>query len=600
MTSPVFSIATVHGSSHASSISSSQPISLKDLTAALTGEEPKPRCQNAAQCRCLWHKWYRHRSMLRTAEGLLCTYLKRPSDQIEASELGQQLASGFRCYLETQTRPNGSSKYSRNAVRAYVGWLKAFIKVAQRLGCLGGPAPCEEAWGTIRASLPRRSRQIVDFAIAHGKLPADFGDETLDAWGSSREGDGRSHHYVLGCISEFRRLVFTAGFNVAMPHLCPSGSRKPYGVGVEDMPEPLRTEVKSLLSWKQAEAPRGRGYKGRLREVSADRLESAFRQLVGFLANKGIYVSTLSNLVTKEHFEAYIEWAVNERHLLGSTIAHTISILFSAVKHYPPLVDYGFDCGWMPGVFRQIPPVPESHIRRAKEAKWVPRAELKKIPGLIDAEIAANPKASKQWLARMVQRQLIIRWLLTLPWRQRNLREMRLLAGKKPANLIRECVPVFTPLDLPPFAEEALKSDANAKLWQYDFDEFATKAGRSVRGVVPQKLIAPFEDFREHHRPYLLKVGDPGTLFVNSEGRPFSQEAFCELVANTVQRYLKRRVTPHIFRDIYAVEYLKKTRDWIGLSKILWHKDVSTTIEMYGRFFNESFSARITEEFDDD
>jgi hypothetical protein len=69
------------------------------------------------------------------------------------------------------------------------------------------------------------------------------------------------------------------------------------------------------------------------------------------------------------------------------------------------------------------------------------------------------------------------------------------------------------------------------------------------------------------------------------------------LVSNAAVRYVKRRVTPHLFRDIFAAAYLKDTRDYLSLSKVLWHKNPKITIERYGRFFDESAGARVVEEW---
>ena len=49
------------------------------------------------------------------------------------------------------------------------------------------------------------------------------------------------------------------------------------------------------------------------------------------------------------------------------------------------------------------------------------------------------------------------------------------------------------------------------------------------------------------------------------------------------------RVTPHLFRDIVAYAWLKANpKDYLTLSKMLWHKNVSTTIYYYGSRFNDS------------
>jgi hypothetical protein len=94
-----------------------------------------------------------------------------------------------------------------------------------------------------------------------------------------------------------------------------------------------------------------------------------------------------------------------------------------------------------------------------------------------------------------------------------------------------------------------------------------------------------------------VKGIDPGTLFLNVRGRPFIDNLFYRLVTNTTFRYVKRRVHPHLFRDIFAVAFLKDKRDDLSLSRVLWHKNPKITIEQYGRFFDESAGARVVEEW---
>jgi integrase len=44
-----------------------------------------------------------------------------------------------------------------------------------------------------------------------------------------------------------------------------------------------------------------------------------------------------------------------------------------------------------------------------------------------------------------------------------------------------------------------------------------------------------------------------------------------------------------MFRDIYAYMWLEKfPEDYLTVSKLLWHKNINTTINIYGRRFNES------------
>src|SRR5579859_7910492 len=58
-------------------------------------------------------------------------------------------------------------------------------------------------------------------------------------------------------------------------------------------------------------------------------------------------------------------------------------------------------------------------------------------------------------------------------------------------------------------------------------------------------------------------------------------------------RYTGRRVNPHLLRDIFAVKWLEDhPEDYLTLSKILWHRNIQTTLQIYGAGFDESHGAR--------
>src|SRR5919197_3673101 len=52
---------------------------------------------------------------------------------------------------------------------------------------------------------------------------------------------------------------------------------------------------------------------------------------------------------------------------------------------------------------------------------------------------------------------------------------------------------------------------------------------------------------------------------------------------------MNESVNPHLLRDIFAYRWLDDhPEDYATLAVILWHKDIRTTLRIYGRDFNES------------
>ena len=205
---------------------------------------------------------------------------------------------------------------------------------------------------------------------------------------------------------------------------------------------------------------------------------------------------------------------------------------------------------------------------------------------------------SKKRQALIYQEMLIMSWLLTLPWRQRNVREMKLGPIEDGGNLGKSRVPPLATLAKPGWVEEALRANPRAEFWQFYFRSEETKTHHTVHAFLPKQLVPLVEEFLEHYRPYLIRDHDPKTLFITSRGTAFTEDTLRNLVGQITLRYTGRRLNPHLLRDVFAVKWLEgHPEDYLTLSKILWHQDVNTTIRIYGRNFDESHGARRVEQW---
>jgi integrase len=183
--------------------------------------------------------------------------------------------------------------------------------------------------------------------------------------------------------------------------------------------------------------------------------------------------------------------------------------------------------------------------------------------------------------------ELMIEWLLIFAWRQRNLRECR-VSGPEP-NLFKARVPDFSSIDMPEWALKAEGENPKAEFWQVRFSAEETKTGMSVHSLVPRQLIGLLEEYLSEYRPLLTKARHCDTLFVSPEAATVKTGFVVNAVSDLTLRYGGRRVTPHLFRDIVAYTWLKAhPKDFLTLSKMLWHKNVKTTIDYYGTRFNDS------------
>lgn len=168
-------------------------------------------------------------------------------------------------------------------------------------------------------------------------------------------------------------------------------------------------------------------------------------------------------------------------------------------------------------------------------------------------------------------------------------------------NLSREEIPPNSTIAKSPWVQEALRVYPHETFWQFRFRPAETKNGSMIQAILPRQLIEPLEKYLARHRPILVNTSDRRTLFVNDHGRAFDPTRLGSLVGNLTFRYAGRRVNPHLFRDIFALKWLEDhPEDYLTLSKILWHANIQTTLQIYGRNFDESYGARRVEEWLDE
>ena len=86
-------------------------------------------------------------------------------------------------------------------------------------------------------------------------------------------------------------------------------------------------------------------------------------------------------------------------------------------------------------------------------------------------------------------------WLTVLPWRQRNLINIKLGILEDGANLSREEIPAYEAIGKPNWVEDAVRANPHEKIWQFFFREDETKTHQPVRGVVPIQLVLLLEEY---------------------------------------------------------------------------------------------------------
>jgi len=552
-------------------ISLRQVQTLDDLIEALGSNDPKTPT-----------------AMLRSLVGHLCRYFNKGPYEIFIRDL-TDLRPRLRMYLQER-------RFKPNAVRAYVNFLRILLQKAYDFGWRQYSPELDNAWGEILQCVSTEvgCPEIVRFAKRKGKAPAEFSNNDLDQWAEEQLRLGRCFIYIRGLKRKFRRRISLGGLDSRFPKLT-FQTRDDYGVQISRLPEPLRSQLTAILEWKTARYSPGRTSKSRHREITAFNLQWTICRLFGFVQKfLGREPSTLENLLCEEYIGRYVGWCLNVRNLHPQTVAVWIGMIPPLGKH--PLLT-GQNFAWVHELIAGLPTDRGSNSRERKARKWVDYDKLYAIPDQL-LELGRLTKDPKR-RALLLRDALVVQWLLVCPWRQKNLRCCRICESQNPhANLVYEEIPPLATIARTQWVEEALKVNPRERFWQFHFEPDETKNKDRVHAILPKQLVEPLEGYLANSRPLLVNGPDPGTLFLNDHGNPFSLTSITNLISSITLRWVGRRVTPHLFRDIFAVKYLSENpRDFLTLSKILWHRDVKITIQLYGANFDASYGARGAEEW---
>jgi integrase len=518
-------------------------------------------------------------AMMRTACGWLGRYLDLPGDQIPF-DLIEDRKSGFRPFLEGR-------RLSESSIRSYVYQQRSLLKAAMRNGWRPDDNATAAWKSLLKVAAEKHLTDITRYLSRSTKSPAEVTKEAVDRWGEARISDGLMFTTVATKKNHFWRLLENTGWISGTPaHLLKFTY---YGIPIEQMPEKLREEIETVLKWKQAAFARNRPKKGKIRAVSANNVRLILQQLTSYVVKicRG-NPRNLCELIEQDNVAGFIEWMINERRVRGNSIQGRLASVLAIVRHHPMFA--GQDFTWFKNLIDSIPLEDASERKKRKATKYVSYEELEAIPAQIRAHRAAYEKKRKKndiKVAELAMQELIFRWYLVFPWRSRNLRECRIF-GTAP-NLFKARIPPISAIDKPKWIEEEEAKNPAVEFWQISFEPNSTKTHIPVDLFVTRNLVGPLEEYLAVYRPLLVQRNDPGTLFVTPRGKPMRSDQVGKVIGHWTTKFASKRTTPHMIRDSVAYKWLKEhSKDYLTLSKILWHKNVQTTIQIYGSRFNES------------
>ncbi len=338
-------------------------------------------------------------------------------------------------------------------------------------------------------------------------------------------------------------------------------------MALSDMPAKMRSEIESLLAWKQTDFAIKRPKRGKIRAVSAGKLSGFICQLAGYISNiLGETPNSFRDLVQQEFVERFVEWIINHRGVSGRSLRPSLGMVFAVVKYHPSFASHDFS--WFKTLMDSIPTEPDSERKQRKTQKYVEYKVLEAIPDRIRAEKNAyerrkrkNPKR----VASLAMEELVIRWLTILPWRQRNLRACRITGPN--LNLFKAKIHPFSQLDKRTWVVEEEQKNPNAEFWQIRFSPEETKTGVAIHLLLPRQRHGPLEQYLKEYRPLLVTGSDAEVLLLNRNGAPLNSKLMQRIIGHWSLRFGGLRTTPHLFRDAVAFKWWKKIQETISHSQ---------------------------------
>jgi len=393
-----------------------------------------------------------------------------------------------------------------------------------------------EAQGRTLSLLSRRStrsniRLVMRTAAAEGLLVAPPGPDPAQ---------------VVRLLPTTRRDVFTGHLQATAPYQSTyrsqTGPDRFYGLQQAQWPADIQ---EGWEKWRATPAVR------RLREPTVNSYREHFALYFGYQANVMHRTPTWESLFDTRQLTAFYEWHADK---LGASRITNVGFFTVAkaaamakVLRLPVALDLA--------AFRNELPAPtETHI---KEDHGV---SLKKLEEVADAYLAegrakaAPDRYSKFPGARrasLFQKGIILKLLVRVPLRQRNVRELQI--GR------------------------SIRKDP-AGHWHIDFRGDGLKVGKRRGGVntyhVDLTTYRPdfdplLEEWIQDWRPRIRNAATSRSLFLTQYGNPFSAHALYAELSEAVALKTGRRWYPHMIRTTWATEALEDTKDFTFVATML-------------------------------
>jgi hypothetical protein len=337
-------------------------------------------------------------------------------------------------------------------------------------------------------------------------------------------------------------------------------------------PPDVEEQFATFATWATDPFVPGRDAKWKKRQITVDVYQRTFEAYFGYLHHVlKIRPVQFTHLFDFTRIEQFVLWHINDKWHRPTQVAdNLVKFLHALASQYHPDPTLAAS---LRTLRKRMPPVRPLYN---KSDAWVPLHELERVgvalwpsasPEALRRRASASDRisAGRRYAGRAAT-SLMLRLWVHIPYRQRNMREMKL-----DHNLYRTPEGQWRIR----FAGEQLK--------------IATKRGQSNVSDLPfpPTLVSALETYLTTWRPILAHIHNASEVFLTQVGTPLNPDSLRSNVQGQVYRFTGRRWHPHMIRTTWATEWIQSSGDFMTAA-IMLNDRLETVIQNYSHLREEN------------
>ena len=339
-------------------------------------------------------------------------------------------------------------------------------------------------------------------------------------------------------------------------------------------PQALQDDFTAFQTWATASVVPGRPAQLRKRPITIRNYLRPFESYFGYLHHHVHRVPTFDDLFDLDLVTAYVHWHINDCHKRPTAAIHNfLTKVVALSRQYRPNEELRAKFLTL----KKTLPSPPSYYD--KTDAWVSLATLDEIGRAIwprkqlhQLRHQKNHPHPGLHYAKRAGLSLMLQLWTRIPYRQRNMREMRL--------------------------GDNLHKDAQGH-WRITFRgeqlKIASKRGKTNAFDLPfpSQLVPVLEDYLTTWRPILLAEAhrSESHVFLNQNGTPYRLDALTATTSHIVYGYTGKHWHPHIIRTVWATEWLRNSGDF-HTAAIMLNDRLETVIANYSHLLEEDVAEK--------